>query len=113
MRLCANENILEDCIRRLRQDGHDVWWIRETSPGISDDAVLARAATESRLLLTFDKDFGELVFRRAAQRHPRAWCCFASRNLRRRPWPSAWPRRWGRGMTGPAISVSWKSSPSA
>jgi predicted nuclease of predicted toxin-antitoxin system len=67
MRLCANENIPEDCVLRLRQDGHDVSWIRETAPGISDDAVLARAAAEDRLLITFDKDFGELVFRRGAK----------------------------------------------
>ena len=67
MRLCANENIPEDRVLRLRQDGHDVLWIRETTPGISDDAVLARAAAEDRLLITFDKDFGELVFRRGAK----------------------------------------------
>jgi len=66
MRLCANENLPEDCVARLRQDGHDVLWIRETAPGSPDDAVLARAHAENRLLITFDKDFGELVFRRGA-----------------------------------------------
>jgi predicted nuclease of predicted toxin-antitoxin system len=67
MRLCANENIPEDCVIRLRQSGHEVLWIRETAPGSRDDEVLARAAAESRLLVTFDKDFGELVFRRGAK----------------------------------------------
>jgi len=67
MRLCANENIPEDCVLRLRQDGHDVLWIRETLPGGPDDAGLARAAVENRLLITFDKDSGELVFRRGAK----------------------------------------------
>ncbi|HZT22727.1 MAG TPA: DUF5615 family PIN-like protein [Verrucomicrobiae bacterium] len=67
MRLCANENLPADCILRLRQDGHDVLWIREAAPGSSDDAVLARARDEKRLLITFDKDFGELVFRRGAK----------------------------------------------
>lgn len=33
-------------------------------PGAADDLVLARALAEGRLLLTFDKDFGVLVFRR-------------------------------------------------
>jgi hypothetical protein len=33
-------------------------------PGSSDEAVLTRAREESRLLLTFDKDFGALVFGR-------------------------------------------------
>ncbi len=47
----------------LRTRGHDVVWILTDSPGISDEEVLARAKNESRVLLTFDKDFGELVFR--------------------------------------------------
>lgn len=67
MRLCANENLPQDCVVRLRQDGHDVLWIRETSPGSPDEMVLARAYAESRLLITFDKDFGELVFRRGTK----------------------------------------------
>ncbi len=66
MRLCANENLPEDCILRLRQNGHDVLWIREASPGVPDTEVLTRPLAENRLLLTFDKDFGELVFRRGA-----------------------------------------------
>lgn len=67
MRLCANENLPGDCVLRLRQDGHDVLWIREAAPGSSDNAVLARAREENRLLITFDKDFGELVFRHGAK----------------------------------------------
>ena len=67
MRLCANENIPEDCVIRLRQSGHDVLWVREAAPGIPDNEVLARALAEGRLLVTFDKDFGELVFRRGAK----------------------------------------------
>lgn len=39
-------------------------WIREVDPGSSDESVLARAQTENRILITFDKDFGELVFHR-------------------------------------------------
>ena len=66
MRLCANENLGEVTVSRLRQAGHDVLWIRETAPGCSDTAVLARAQNEQRLLLTFDKDFGDLVFRSGA-----------------------------------------------
>ena len=67
MRLCANENVPELCVERLRREGHDVLWIRDSAPGSADDAVLALAAREGRLLLTLDKDFGELVFRRGAQ----------------------------------------------
>ena len=64
MRLCANENLPRDCIAALRADNHDVDWIRESRPGATDDLVLARALTQGRLLLTFHKDFGTLVFRR-------------------------------------------------
>jgi predicted nuclease of predicted toxin-antitoxin system len=67
MRICANENVPEDCVVRLRQCGHDVLWIRESAPGSSDTDVLSRSMKEDRLLLTFDKDFGELVFRRGAK----------------------------------------------
>ncbi len=64
MRLCANENLPEACIRKLRLDGHDVVWMYEVARGSSDQDVLEYAQRENRLLLTFDKDFGELVFNR-------------------------------------------------
>jgi len=64
MRLCANENVPGDCVAALRERGHDVLWIREVARGSPDHAVLARAQSEARLLITFDKDFGDLVFHR-------------------------------------------------
>ena len=64
MRLCADENLPGDCVAALRAAGHDVLWVRESMPGTPDDRVLARALAERRLLLTFDKDFGALVYRR-------------------------------------------------
>lgn len=66
MRLCANENVPGDCVTELRRRGHDVLWVLESAPRSSDAAVLAMALRESRLLLTFDTDFGELVYRRGA-----------------------------------------------
>jgi len=63
MRLLANENFPGDAVTALRQYGHDVAWIRTDSPGISDIEVLERAQRENRIVVTFDKDFGELVFR--------------------------------------------------
>ena len=63
MRILANENFPGDAIAALRQRGHDVAWIRTDAPGSSDRQVLARAETEDRVLITFDKDFGELAFR--------------------------------------------------
>jgi len=41
--------------------GHDVAWVRNTAPGMSDPDVLAWAIRDERTLLTFDKDFGELA----------------------------------------------------
>jgi predicted nuclease of predicted toxin-antitoxin system len=40
-----------------------VVWARTDAPGSSDRQVLERAAREERLLITLDKDFGELAFR--------------------------------------------------
>jgi predicted nuclease of predicted toxin-antitoxin system len=63
MRLLANENFPADAVTALRQRGHDVLWVRTDSPGISDLEVLERAQRENRIVVTFDKDFGELAFR--------------------------------------------------
>jgi Domain of unknown function (DUF5615) len=43
MRFLADENFLLDAVEVLRQNGHDVAWIRSDSPGISDPQVLERA----------------------------------------------------------------------
>jgi predicted nuclease of predicted toxin-antitoxin system len=63
MRLLANENFPGEAVDTLRTRGHDVLWIRTDAPGSSDQDVLAKASAEDRILLTFDKDFGELAFR--------------------------------------------------
>lgn len=63
MRILANENFPGPVIRALRQRGHDVVSVKETMRGASDPQVLARAQAEERLVVAFDKDFGELAFR--------------------------------------------------
>lgn len=63
MNLLADESIDRQIIDRLRQDSHLVWYVAEMDPAISDDAVLDLANREGAVLLTADKDFGELVFR--------------------------------------------------
>ena len=63
MRLLANENFPLDAVTALQENGYDVAWIREDARGSSDEQVLARAQQEDRILITFDKDFGELAFR--------------------------------------------------
>lgn len=63
MNILANENFPQDAVIALRERGHDVSWVRTEAPGSSDEQVLARAQAEERILVTFDKDFGELAFR--------------------------------------------------
>lgn len=63
MRLLADENFPRQVVEALRAAGEDVAWVRTDSPGASDPEVLTRAVSEQRLLLTFDKDFGELAVR--------------------------------------------------
>lgn len=62
MNLLADESVEKQIVEQLRQDGHDVLYITEMEPGISDDVVLERANAQNALLMTADKDFGELVF---------------------------------------------------
>jgi predicted nuclease of predicted toxin-antitoxin system len=50
-------------VERLRQSGYRVWYVAEMEPEISNDVVLGLANREGAILLTADKDFGELVFR--------------------------------------------------
>jgi predicted nuclease of predicted toxin-antitoxin system len=61
MRFLANENFPGAAVAILKSAGHDVIWIRTAAPGASDLEVLAWAARDARVLLTFDKDFGELA----------------------------------------------------
>lgn len=63
MNLLADEGVEAPIVARLRQDGHEVVYVAELEPGISDDLVLGRANELGALLLTADKDFGELIFR--------------------------------------------------
>jgi predicted nuclease of predicted toxin-antitoxin system len=61
MRLLADENFPAAAVSALAATGHDIAWVRVIQPGASDHDVLALAVREQRVLLTFDKDFGELA----------------------------------------------------
>jgi predicted nuclease of predicted toxin-antitoxin system len=67
VRFLADESCDAALVRVLRGAGHDVVSIAETSPGAVDRVVLALARTGERVLLTRDKDFGELVFSAGAR----------------------------------------------
>lgn len=61
--LLADENIPQTVVDGLRAAGFDVVTMREHAPEADDRAVLAHARRLGRWLLTFDADFGELIFR--------------------------------------------------
>lgn len=63
MNFLADESVDGQIVERLRQDGHVVLYVAEMAPGITDDQVLEKANENQALLMTIDKDFGELVFR--------------------------------------------------
>jgi predicted nuclease of predicted toxin-antitoxin system len=63
MKLLVNENISGTVVQALRDRGHDVLAVKEAMRGAEHTTILARAQAESRLVLTQDKDFGELAFR--------------------------------------------------
>jgi predicted nuclease of predicted toxin-antitoxin system len=62
MRILADENVARAIVDRLRSVGHDVVWVRETAKRAEDGEVIRMAQDQCRLLLTFDKGFGERVF---------------------------------------------------
>ena len=62
MKFLTDENIGFKVINPLRKNGFDIKSILETNPGADDVKVLSIANTEDRILITTDKDFGELVY---------------------------------------------------
>jgi predicted nuclease of predicted toxin-antitoxin system len=63
VRLLADENVPAVVITQLREAGHHVVAVAETAKGLADKDVLALARRDELVLLTFDKDFGELAAR--------------------------------------------------
>jgi predicted nuclease of predicted toxin-antitoxin system len=63
LKFFADECCDTGIVASLRNEGYDVTYALEEKPGLQDDMVLQRAYDERRILLTEDKDFGELVFR--------------------------------------------------
>ena len=60
----ANENIPKKSIDLLREKDVDIKSIGETSAGISDNKVITIAQKEQRTILTFDKDYGYLIYKK-------------------------------------------------
>jgi len=63
LKLLADECCDNGMVRALREYGYDVTYVPEIKAGATDEEVLHDAYNEGRILLTEDKDFGELVYR--------------------------------------------------
>jgi predicted nuclease of predicted toxin-antitoxin system len=63
MKLLANENFPKKSVLYLRDKGFDVSSIGMDNPSIQDHAVMTIAIREDRTILTFDRDYGELIFK--------------------------------------------------
>jgi predicted nuclease of predicted toxin-antitoxin system len=62
MRFLVDECTGASVIEYLRKKGHDVLSVAETTPRATDTDILTRAAQQDRIMVTNDKDFGDLVF---------------------------------------------------
>ena len=60
----ANENISKSTVNLLRNAGHEVVWVAEDLPSIDDEVVLELAAQANLIIITFDRDYGNLIFNR-------------------------------------------------
>jgi predicted nuclease of predicted toxin-antitoxin system len=69
MRFLVDENVSRLVVERLRNAGHDVISIAETKAGAPDQDVLKTADAEGRILITEDRDFGEMVIRQRLGLH--------------------------------------------
>jgi predicted nuclease of predicted toxin-antitoxin system len=63
MKLLANENFPLDSVKYLSDKGFDIKSIGVDNMSISDREVMTIAINEGRLILTFDRDYGELIFK--------------------------------------------------
>jgi predicted nuclease of predicted toxin-antitoxin system len=63
MKLLANENFPLRSVLYLRSKGYDITSIGTDNPSIQDHVVMAIAMREERTILTFDRDYGELIFK--------------------------------------------------
>ncbi len=63
MKILANENVPYLSISILREAGIDIVAIGETYSGITDEQVMQLAIAEHRTIITFDRDYGELIYK--------------------------------------------------
>jgi predicted nuclease of predicted toxin-antitoxin system len=85
VKFLADESCAGPVIFALRQAGHDVLAIAEVEKRAVDERVIERALSERRVLITEDRDFGELVYARGRQSAGVIFVKFHSRARRAKP----------------------------
>jgi predicted nuclease of predicted toxin-antitoxin system len=60
--------LIDECMGRkvydlIKQNNHDVVLIEGNNSGVSDNLILQKAVSENRVIITCDKDFGDMIFR--------------------------------------------------
>lgn len=70
MYFLANENFPRPSTLILRENGFSVNSIQEDSPGISDEEVIKIALDKNLIILTFDRDYGEIIFKYSINNPP-------------------------------------------
>ena len=85
IKLLANENFPMPAIRRLREANVDVVAVGEAMPFASDREVMDFARREQRWVITFDRDYGDLIFREGLPPPP------AILYFRQEPYPPEYP----------------------
>jgi predicted nuclease of predicted toxin-antitoxin system len=70
MTFLANENFPYPSVKMLEQEGYTIFYIAKEFPGISDDEVILKAKKIGAIILTFDKDYGEIIFKSRVDNPP-------------------------------------------
>ena len=63
MRFLVDECTVPAVAQWLRSQSHEVFSVYDQARGINDEAVLTEAHSGQWILITNDKDFGEMIFR--------------------------------------------------
>ncbi len=63
MKLLANENFPKASVLLLRSLGYNITSIGEENHSVSEQSVMEIAETEQRTILTFARDYGELIYK--------------------------------------------------
>ena len=69
LKFLANENIPAEIIAELSKS-YDIISISQENPGISDKQVMQMAQEQNRYILTFDRNYGDLVYHQLLESPP-------------------------------------------